>query len=113
MARLARARGLPVMTAGSLAEARKCISEGKVGFLISDLGLPDGNGCDLMIELRERFGIKGVAISGFGMETDLARTREAGFALHLIKPIGLVDLERVLAMARTELSRPDLPSHQG
>jgi CheY-like chemotaxis protein len=104
MARLVSARGFKVLTAGSLAEARECVRQGNVGFLISDLGLPDGNGCELMAELRDRFGIKGAAITGFGMDTDLAQTLQAGFTLHLTKPISATDLERVLAQARIELT---------
>jgi DNA-binding response OmpR family regulator len=113
MARLVRARGFEVKTASSLAEARECASKGGVGFLISDLGLPDGNGCDLMAELQARYGIKGAAISGFGMESDVARSRQAGFVMHLTKPIRMAELDQVLALAKIEIEkaepRPDEP----
>ncbi len=106
MARLIRARDLPVVTAGSLAEARTCVREHAIGFLISDLGLPDGDGCELMAELREEFGLQGAVVSGYGMKPDLARTRAAGFILHLVKPIQMSDLERLLALARKALDLP-------
>jgi CheY-like chemotaxis protein len=113
MARLMTARGFHVLAASSLAEARACVRQGNVGFLISDLGLPDGNACELMAELHQRLGISGAAISGYGMESDLMQSRQAGFALHLTKPIAMGDLERVLTLARIELlSRSEPPAPQ-
>ena len=43
--------------------------------LISDIGLPDGNGCDLMNEMRKRGSIQGIALTGSGMEQDVTRSR--------------------------------------
>ena len=55
--------------------------------LVSDLGLPDGSGHDLMRELRQRgHKFPGIALSGYGQEEDIRRSREAGFAAHLTKP---------------------------
>jgi CheY-like chemotaxis protein len=66
--------------------------------VISDIGLPDGDGYTLMTELRlAQPDLIGIALSGYGMEEDLYRSRAAGFATHLIKPIQIGDLERVLA----------------
>jgi CheY-like chemotaxis protein len=66
--------------------------------VISDIGLPDGDGYTLMTELRlAQPDLIGIAISGYGMEEDLYRSRAVGFATHLIKPIQIGDLERVLA----------------
>ena len=66
--------------------------------LISDLGLPDGTGFDLMKELRRTRGdtFHGIALSGFGMETDIERSMEAGFDVHLIKPVNLERLDEIL-----------------
>ena len=61
-----------------------------------DLGLPDGTGTDLMRELRETHGLRGIALSGYGMEEDIARAREAGFVSHLTKPVDFQQLERAL-----------------
>lgn len=66
---------------------------------MSDLGLPDGTGFDLMRELRDRHGLKGIAVSGFGMEEDLRRSRESGFLEHLIKPVDIDKLRAALARA--------------
>ncbi len=61
-----------------------------IGFdlIISDLGLPGGTELELMAKQRSIHpGVPGIALSGYGMEEDLRRSREAGFVAHLIKPI--------------------------
>ena len=55
--------------------------------LITDLGLPDGSGHDLIGRLRAIRPIKGIVLSGYGMDSDVARSRTAGFAEHLTKPV--------------------------
>ena len=69
---------------------------GGIDLVVSDLGLPDGNGLDLMRELAGRYGLKGIALSGYGMEEDLRRSREAGFERHLTKPINFQALQAIL-----------------
>jgi PAS domain S-box-containing protein len=64
--------------------------------VISDIGLPDGSGLELMRALRDRYGLKGICLSGFGMEDDIARSAEAGFDHHLTKPIDLRKLEGII-----------------
>ena len=54
--------------------------------LISDLGLPDGSGHDLMRQRQRGHKFPGIALSGYGQEEDIQRSREAGFAAHLTKP---------------------------
>ena len=70
--------------------------ESSFDLLISDIGLPDGTGLDVMQHLRARQGIKGIALSGFGMEEDLRRSRDAGFSRHLTKPINLQTLQQTI-----------------
>ena len=96
LARLLTSCGHTVVTASTVAEARKCVAKQPVDFVISDLGLPDGNGIDLMKGLRDDCGLKGIALSGFGMEEDLRRSREAGFVAHLVKPVDFKELRRTL-----------------
>jgi len=68
--------------------------------LISDIGLPDGNGFDLMTELRAaNKHLQGIALTGYGMEEDMARSQNAGFASHLVKPVRVESLEAALAAA--------------
>jgi signal transduction histidine kinase/ActR/RegA family two-component response regulator len=88
MAALLEALGHRVVVAGTLAEARAAVSRAsRIDLLVSDLGLPDGNGQDLMRELARNHGLRGIALSGYGMEEDIRKSREAGFERHLTKPI--------------------------
>jgi PAS domain S-box-containing protein len=87
MAALLEASGHDVKVARGVASARAVAERHPFDLVVSDLGLPDGSGLDLMPELRERFGLRGIAVSGYGMEEDLRRSREAGFEEHLIKPV--------------------------
>jgi len=64
--------------------------------LISDIGLPDRSGYELMRELQEKQNMRGIAISGFGMEHDINKARAAGFSEHLTKPINFERLEEAI-----------------
>lgn len=64
--------------------------------LISDIGLPDGPGYDLVRQAKQRQSLKGIALSGFGMEQDVRRSREAGFDYHLTKPVSFQELRELL-----------------
>jgi signal transduction histidine kinase len=86
-----------VTTASTLEQARKALAEGTFDLLLSDLGLPDGSGFDVIEALREKSNAPAVAMSGYGMESDLARTRAAGFAEHIIKPVSAEKLRQLLA----------------
>ena len=74
-------------------------SDSRFDLLLSDLQLPDGNGWDLLRRLEEggRRPQQAIAISGWGSETDVAKSKSAGFGTHLVKPIGPKVLEAVLA----------------
>jgi signal transduction histidine kinase/CheY-like chemotaxis protein len=82
--------------ASGLTAARAALDGPGLDLLISDLGLPDGSGLDLMRELSGQ-GLRGIALSGYGTEKDVRDSREAGFSRHLTKPI---DLERLRAALR-------------
>lgn len=74
-----------------------CAAEGgEYDLVISDLGLPDGNGFDLMSELRRLYGLRGIALSGYGMEEDIARSMESGFREHLVKPVDMQRLQEAI-----------------
>src|SRR5437870_8547489 len=64
--------------------------------LISDIGLPDRSGYELMREVRLKKDLPGIALSGFGSEQDVNQAREAGFAEHLTKPINFERLEKTM-----------------
>ena len=79
--------GHMVETAGDVATALELAGQHDFDLLLSDLGLPDGSGHDLMRQLRERgHRFPAIALSGYGQEDDIQRSREAGFAAHLTKP---------------------------
>ena len=81
------AEGHVVEIAGDVATALASAGQNAFDLLLSDLGLPDGSGHDLMRELRIRgHKFPGIALSGYGQEEDIQRSREAGFATHLTKP---------------------------
>ena len=84
--------GFAVITAGDVASATATAEREPFDLLISDLGLPDGSGCEIMRHIRAHRPVPGIAMSGFGMEEDIQRSREAGFAEHLVKPIEVPQL---------------------
>jgi PAS domain S-box-containing protein len=100
LAHLLKRRRYQVHTAASLAEARTLSRSQDFHLLISDIGLPDGDGIGLMKELQEHNrALRGIALSGYGMEQDVARSLEAGFVSHLVKPVRIESLESALATA--------------
>lgn len=80
----------------SLAQTREALATGTFDLLLSDIGLPDGTGYDVVAVLREKSAIPAVAMSGFGMEADRARALAAGFAEHIVKPITAERLRELL-----------------
>lgn len=95
MSRLLKTLGHDVCIAGSIAAALELAQRQPFDLVLSDLGLPDGSGLDLMRQLKQTFGLRGVAISGYGTEDDILRAQEAGFIAHLTKP---VNFQQVLAV---------------
>ncbi len=93
-------RNYKVIAVDSIAKAREMARLYKFDLLISDIGLPDGNGNDLMNEFRAEFGLKGIALTGYGMEEDIARGKAAGFVTHLIKPVRIQSLENALSILK-------------
>jgi CheY-like chemotaxis protein/anti-sigma regulatory factor (Ser/Thr protein kinase) len=79
--------GHAVRYESSVGAAKAAAATEKFDLLISDVGLPDGTGMDLMRELSGRYDLKGIALTGYGMEEDVRQCREAGFAEHFTKPI--------------------------
>jgi PAS domain S-box-containing protein len=95
LSRVLGASGYEVRHAATLAEARRVSDTEPFDLLVSDVGLPDGTGYQLMAELRPK-GLLGIAMSGYGMDEDKGRSREAGFSDHLVKPVDLATLRRTL-----------------
>ena len=96
LARLLTRSGHQVETADCVAQAIEMAGRDSIDIVISDLGLPDGDGHDLMRALRRDFGLRGIALSGYGMQSDIEKSNEAGFVEHLTKPIDLTALEEAI-----------------
>ena len=89
--------GHTVTAAGAVAQARGAIAAGSFDLLLSDISLPDGSGIEVVAALREKSNAPAVAMSGYGMDADLARARAAGFTEHIVKPVGRESLRELLA----------------
>jgi CheY-like chemotaxis protein len=96
--------GHTVESAGTVAEATERLRQQPVDVLISDIGLPDGTGWDLLEQLQQDRPLFAIAMSGFGMSDDSARSLAAGFRHHLLKPFRTADLDRLLRQAAEELA---------
>ena len=97
--RLLTRRGHIVAAARDMQSARETVASQEFDLLISDVGLPDGSGLELMTHLRATSGIRGIAISGFGMNGDVEKSLQAGFTEHLVKPVNLEKLEAAIEHA--------------
>jgi PAS domain S-box-containing protein len=96
LTKLLERSGYDVEWADCVATALKLAAMAPFDVIVSDLGLPDGTGYDLMHALKERYGARGIALSGFGMEGDVQRGREAGFREHLVKPVDVATLDQAI-----------------
>jgi CheY-like chemotaxis protein len=109
MARLLKRAGNTVETAENAAAAAALFRDKPFDLVISDLGLPDESGLELMRKLRAaKSGILGICLSGYGTEDDLRDCRDAGFSEHLTKP---VDMGRLQAAISRVVSKADRSAH--
>jgi HAMP domain-containing protein/signal transduction histidine kinase/CheY-like chemotaxis protein len=102
---LLRRRGYHVQSAGDLQSALDLSAKEEFDVLISDLGLPDGSGIDLMRVLNSQRPVFGIALTGFGMEEDIRKSYEVGFKHHLVKPIDLNKLDSLIQESAAALPR--------
>jgi signal transduction histidine kinase/HAMP domain-containing protein/CheY-like chemotaxis protein len=93
---LLRRRGYHVQSALTFQSALDISDKEEFDVLVSDLALPDGNGIDLMRKLSSKQPLFGIALTGFGMEADIRRSRDVGFKHHLVKPIDLNKLDSLI-----------------
>jgi CheY-like chemotaxis protein len=102
LTRLLKRAGHEVTWAGNLKEARQYLSNKEAtrassfDVLISDLGLPDGTGHDLMRDVAKLHPMPGIALSGYGMKDDIHSSMAAGFTRHITKPVDWQELKGVL-----------------
>jgi CheY-like chemotaxis protein len=96
MSRLLREKGYSVQTCSRVAEAVKIAGERRFNLILSDIGLPDGTGIDLIHQVRQHSSIPAIALTGFGMDQDIERYKAAGFDAHLTKPVTFQTLEMII-----------------
>lgn len=101
LCRMLTSRGYRVHVAATVSEALSLAALHQVDCLVSDLGLPDASGLELMHKLAATRPLPAIALSGYGMESDIQRSIAAGFKMHLTKP---VDFQQMLTALQTLLS---------
>ena len=97
LSKLLSLSGYAVCTTGTCAGAIELCGQQQFDLLISDVGLPDGSGYDLMREILARRCVsKGIAVSGYGNDEDVEQSIRAGFSEHLVKPVAFDTLRAAI-----------------
>ncbi len=99
--------GHDVQTARNVADALQLLAAAEVDVLISDIGLPDGDGWQLMQRLAEMKtpAPYAIAMSGYSTRSDIGKSRLAGYQHHLVKPFLPEELDALLKEAATPAER--------
>jgi len=95
LSRLLTHFGHDVLTVGNVRSARQIIGSDQIDVVLCDIGLPDGSGYEVASQARAG-RVKAIALTGFGTEDDVRRSKEAGFDFHLVKPVNFQELRTVL-----------------
>jgi signal transduction histidine kinase len=101
LSRVLQRKGFDVTAASSVAAAALQYSVRTPDLMICDIGLSDGTGWELMRKLQKHGPVRAIAVSGYGMDEDVQRSREAGFMDHLTKPINVANLDALIAASLT------------
>jgi PAS domain S-box-containing protein len=96
LSRLLTHFGHNVVTADNVEGAMAIMASNNIDAVLCDIGLPDGSGYEVAAQARAKGHIKAIALTGFGTEQDVQRSKEAGFDFHLVKPINFQELQTVL-----------------
>ena len=99
LSRLLTYFGHQISEAECTQRALEIIDDKEFDVVLSDIGLPDGTGYEVIAQAKRKHPVMGVALTGFGMEEDIRRGREAGFDFHLTKPVDFHELRMVLDQA--------------
>jgi CheY-like chemotaxis protein len=100
LTKLLNGPALEVHAAENCAAARGLAAApaGPPDVVVGDIGLPDGDGVELMAELKARYGCAVIAMTGYGMEQDLTRCQAAGIDRHLLKPVEVSVLRQTIRL---------------
>jgi CheY-like chemotaxis protein len=96
LSRLLRLKGHTVESAGSIEAALALVFSKEFDLMISDVGLPDGTGFELMTQIRRSHALPAIALTGYGAAEDVRAARSAGFSAHLSKPADLDELQSAI-----------------
>ena len=96
MRRALERRGYGVVTATTVAEGLEAFAQNRIDIVISDLGLPDGSGMDLVMQLQKERAVHAIALTGSSGPDDIERAHAAGFSDHITKPVEIGTLERAI-----------------
>jgi CheY-like chemotaxis protein len=96
LSRLLTHFGHSVVTANNVEGALGIMGSNNIDVVLCDIGLPDGSGYEVASRARAKGHIKAIALTGFGTEQDVQRSKDAGFDFHLVKPINFQELQTVL-----------------
>ena len=101
-----------VLTAGSAAEALELMKSSRVDVLLSDIAMPHEDGYTLIRKVRSLDGavakIPAAALTALARDEDRQRSLDAGFQLHLAKPIDSASLIAAVASLKLLISEPGL-----
>jgi two-component system CheB/CheR fusion protein len=92
--------GYQVTAASSAKEAIALAEQQEFDLLISDVGMPEMDGYDLMTELRGRTrtaALPAIALTGYGRTEDVKKAFAAGFQAHLDKPVDIEQVQKAIA----------------
>jgi CheY-like chemotaxis protein len=95
--------GHTVDSARTMREALEKLPSAEFQVLISDIGLPDGDGWELLQRSRLARTVYAIAMSGFGMNADFLRSKAAGYRHHMLKPFDPAELDAMLEEAGAEI----------
>lgn len=104
VSRVVWSAGFDVAIADNYQSALQAARLDRYDVLVCDIGLPDGDGCDLLLEIKSMYDVRGVALTGFGYDADRHRCAKAGFEAFLLKPVSLEELEAAVRAVTESLS---------
>ena len=106
LARLLRRCGHTVQTAKRVDEALHALHQHRFDILVSDIGLPDGSGTEVMREMRSRQGVPGIALTGYGEDQYADACAKAGFSARLLKPVVFDKLVEAMESVLPQVDKP-------
>jgi CheY-like chemotaxis protein len=103
--------GADVTAVASMTEALAAIEDARPSVVVSDIGMPGGDGYALIRELRVRgLRLPAVAVTAYGRNEDRARSLQAGFQAHVSKPVEPTEITDVIVALVAATPPPGAPS---